>query len=294
MAAHDSVNWRPLLVEPSEPLKGLKSPAMADLGFLLVGHGTRSTRGQDQFRELYAKFAEQIRPAESELAFLELAQPSIPQAIERLASKGTKQFVCMPLLLFTAGHALRDIPEAVQEAAAANGLQCINQTPSLGTASPILNLSALRFRQTICQSADTNCLNTGICSGKYCAQTALIMVGRGSKSDSATDEMRKFTALRQTLTPTAWSKTAFIYAQSPTVAEAFNLAAQTPYRKVVVQPHLLFEGELLESLRMQVAEQNAKNSQQRWSITHTLGVDQALAKSLCDIARSGRNETIQV
>lgn len=278
-------------MEASEPLIGLKSGSMADIGFLLVGHGTRNPKGQDQFRELYAKFARNMAPAKSALAFLELAEPDIPTAISSLSQQGVKEFVCVPLLLFTAGHALIDIPEAVREGALKAGLNCVGQSPSLGTAKPILELSALRFRQTICPTASVQCQIHRQCEHLVCDQTALVMVGRGSKSDSATAEMLEFSKLRHELTPTKMLTTGFIYAQSPTVEEALDEAAKSELQNVVVQPHLLFEGELLNNLRTAVTKRNQENPNQNWAITPSLGLDESLPKALAELAVASSFET---
>jgi len=280
-------------VEASEPLTRPKSGSMADIGFLLVGHGTRNVSGQDQFKELYAKFASNLSPAKSALAFLELADPDIPTAIRELARQGVKQFISVPLLLFTAGHALKDIPEAVAVASKSEGIECLGQTPSLGTAQPILELSAIRFRQAACPAHSIRCLSNNKCEGKICEQTALVMIGRGSKSETATAEMRRFSELRHALTPTGYLSTGFIYAQSPTVEEALDMAAETEFPNVVVQPHLLFEGELLNNLRDSVALRNQTASHKTWTIAPSLGLDESLPKALAELALGASFGTIE-
>ncbi len=251
------------------------------IGYLLVGHGTRNVAGQQQFRTVFARFAERTAPELAELAFLELAEPNIETAIGRLASRGATHLVTVPALLFSAGHATRDIPTAVAQAASEYGLSCLGQTPPFELSPQVLGLSALRFRQAVCQTATPPSCGDG-CEGRLCPQVGLALIGRGSRSSQATERMRQFARLRRQITPVAVLETGFVFAQSPTVQECLQRLADSECKTVVIQPHLLFEGELVEQLRGQVAGFAARFQQQRWVITETIGTDFALADSLVD------------
>lgn len=255
-------------------------------GFLLVGHGTRQIAGQDQLRQVFADFVKGVDPCPAELAFLELAEPDIPTAVERLAALGVREVITVPVLLFTAGHAQRDIPEAVEAAANRFGIRAVDQTPSLHDCAAIVELSAIRFREAVCMlPSEVECsLCLSGCSGRWCSQAGMLMVGRGSSSDEATQAMRQFTSARLHRTPMAWSQTAFIHGQSPTVDEGLDQLAQSGLPIAVVQPHLLFEGELIQTLRRQVAERADRHPNQRWVITSTLGTDERLAQTLATTA----------
>src|SRR5262245_36099677 len=87
-----------------------------NVGILLVGHGTRSELGTRQYLSLAASLARVLAPVPLEPAFLELAQPDIDVAVGRLMERGIKRLATVPLLLFAAGHAKRDIPKQVREA----------------------------------------------------------------------------------------------------------------------------------------------------------------------------------
>ncbi len=254
-----------------------------EVAYLVVGHGTRQEAGQQQFRLVFAQFAQCVAPQRAELAFLELAQPDIPQAVARLAEQGATSIVTVPVLLFAAGHALQDIPRAVELAAEKHGIRCVGQSAPLELDRNVVELSALRFRQTVCHTADpSSCLQ---CCGKaVCPSTALVMVGRGSRSDSATAAMRQFSELRRQITPVAQLETAFIVGQNPTVEQALQRVAGGRCTTVVVQPHLLFEGLLMEQMRQQVAAYAERYPQQRWCITQALGIDFALAQTLVALA----------
>jgi sirohydrochlorin cobaltochelatase len=72
-------------------------------GVLLVGHGTRSKQGQSQFLSLAEQVRQRLnRPLEP--AFLELAEPTIEQAVEQLVASRVDRLIVMPLLLFAGGN----------------------------------------------------------------------------------------------------------------------------------------------------------------------------------------------
>ncbi len=325
------------------------------VGYLLVGHGTRNPTGQQQLRELFTEMclvsrAHALPTQASALAFLELAEPDIPTAIQRLFRAGVRDLVVVPVLLFSAGHAQRDIPTAVKIECDRLGMRILRQSDSLACDPNILSLSAQRFHEAVCSglkwSAETvprrsmaavphsGNLGSGTCPGKTrpaCGHTftscpsclgnstpvvtpaspvetnsseispvtkpsldynqnldfnqiGLAMIGRGSNSDAATADMLQFADKRLQLTPVAWSTTGFIHAQRPSVDEALDGLAATGLRYLVVQPHLLFEGELVNELRREVAYRQTYTHSQHWIITETLGADDKLADVICRLA----------
>jgi sirohydrochlorin cobaltochelatase len=224
---------------------------------LLIGHGTRNAAGTGQFLALAAYVAAQLAPVRVEPAFLELAEPTIEQAIERLAVAGVRQVVVVPLLLFAAGHAKRDIPAAIAAAAARRGMTTI-QTEPLACEAQILKLSHLRYEEAITEKAAV-----------LPEETCLLLVGRGSKDDSATAAMHEFARLRQEREGTA-VEVAFLAMAEPPLADQLSRLAASGYRRIVVQPHLLFQGELASSLAEQVAVVAARNSLQGWLLAPLL------------------------
>ncbi|MBX3421441.1 MAG: sirohydrochlorin chelatase [Pirellulaceae bacterium] len=256
-----------------------------DIGVLLVGHGTRDRQGQEQFLELFRHFARFVSPLTSQPAFLELAEPTISQAVERLTESSLiRRLIVVPALLFTAGHAEEDIPRAVQSAVDSLEHKCnlhiIGQTPTLECSTEVLELSATRFRQAM--SCGQQCAVH--CAGSACARTRWLLVGRGSSSQSAALKLQQFMQLRQQWTPVEQASVAYIFGQTPTVEQELDRLLSSDASRIVVQPHLLFSGRLLDELRHQVQECGSRNPRQAWVITDTLGGDWRLAELLGSLA----------
>ena len=96
------------------------------------------------------------------------------------------------------------------------------------------------------------------------------MIGRGSSDQAAADKMRHFTALRCIETPVAAQVTAFLHGQNPGVEEALELAAQSPFGRIVLQPHLLFDGRLTHQLQDLVARFSQEYPEKQWELVGPL------------------------
>ncbi|MCU0717390.1 MAG: sirohydrochlorin chelatase [Pirellula sp.] len=274
-------------------------------GVLIVGHGTRKPEGQRQLLQLTEQVAELLPGACIEPSFLELAEPDIAAGLSSLHARRCESIVVIPVLLFTAAHAKSDIPDAVADAAAKHGLRVLGQTASLEVHPSVLALSQIRFNEVLELPEGQNCPKGGCAAGEpptsrcdamengiipcplsdwrrrprgAAHRVALAMVGRGTSDPEALDKMRLLTRLRIERTPVAWSETGFFAGGKPNVDELMDQAAQSGCDTVIVQPHLLFEGELMDQLRAKVRARRRSNPAQSWWITRSLGADPALAE----------------
>lgn len=232
------------------------------LGLLLVGHGTRSADGTRQFLDLAGQLAEAVSPAAVEPACLELQQPDIATGVRRLVERGVSAIVVCPLLLFAAGHAKDDVPGAIAAALARYGMADrieVVQAGHLGCHPSLVELSRQRFLELLANAAPV-----------AADSTALLMVGRGSSDTAATAEMHRFANLRHDSSLAAETRVAFVAKASPPLADMLADLAGGPYQRVVVQPHLLFAGEIADSIRRQVAEIAGQNVGQQWLVSPLL------------------------
>jgi sirohydrochlorin ferrochelatase len=263
----------------------------------LVGHGTREAAGIAEFLAV-AEQARRITPLALEPCFLELAQPTIAEGIARLAEQGVRRITVVPVLLFAAGHAKRDIPAAIAEGAAGFPHLAIRHAAPLECHKQIVALSARRFREALEQA---ECNSPGGAPNDA-RQTLLVMVGRGSSDLSATAEMHRFSRLRRELTPVGGLETCFVARQNPSLAEMLPRAAGAGYRRIVVQPHLLFKGQLLDDIRQEVQRasgcrlppgvpasvhatmQTSVQATVQWIVTAPLGAEPELAEAILERA----------
>src|SRR5947209_6846619 len=86
-----------------------------DPSLLVIGHGSRDHQGVAE----YWQFMEQVSQT-TEMpvggGFIELAEPNLDTAIDKLVAEGTQHVVAVPLVLLGAGHMKLDGPAALDRA----------------------------------------------------------------------------------------------------------------------------------------------------------------------------------
>lgn len=106
---------------------------------LIVAHGSRRAESNDEVRSLTARIRKKAgeRFGMVECAFLELAEPSIPDGIECAIRNGAEEVVVLPYFLSAGRHVVKDIPEQVQAKQAEHPNVPIRLVPHLGAAEGI-------------------------------------------------------------------------------------------------------------------------------------------------------------
>ena len=88
--------------------------------FLFIAHGSREAGSNQSFFDLLRQFRKVVPSEKVEGCFLEIAKPSIPEAIESAIRSGAHEIFLIPLMLFRGRHVEHDIPALIQEARAKN------------------------------------------------------------------------------------------------------------------------------------------------------------------------------
>lgn len=249
-------------------------------GVVVVGHGTADPVGAEETRQVAALVAGLLPEVPVELGFLEVIGPSIGVALERLAERGCGEVVAAPLLLFTAGHARRDVPEAVRDGAAKAGL-IVRQSEALGCHPAILTLARQRRQQAVERL-----------ERMPAEDTVLLMIGRGSSDPTAHRQLHDFALAtcpdESNPSTQARIELGFVAAARPTLAEAVANAAGRgegrTVRRVIVQPHLLFRGHVEEQVTAAVDRGRREHPGIEWVQVERLGADPLVARAVVDRA----------
>jgi sirohydrochlorin ferrochelatase len=108
---------------------------------VLVAHGSRREASNDEIRELAQAMArrnsdfDKIYPG-----FLELAEPSIPDAIRTAAADGANDIIVMPYFLSAGRHVVKDIPAEVDSVRDELSNIPIRLAPYLGQADELIDI----------------------------------------------------------------------------------------------------------------------------------------------------------
>lgn len=238
-----------------------------ETAILVVGHGSREVRANQELEELVAGYAARIRGrGESTTvthAYVELAQPLVDEALATLAVSH-QRVVVVPLFLFLVGHAKNDIPIALTRARAAYpGVDFVSGR-ELGVHVELL---AIAFeRAEACGPLDA----------ANAKKTTVLLVGRGSSDPGANAEFCRLARLFSEGRGLASVIPCFIGITTPLVPDALETAARGRPDRLVVLPYFLFDGRLTEKLAGQVAEFAARYPWIRTSVARHLGPDPRL------------------
>lgn len=84
---------------------------------LIIGHGSRSQAAADSFFQVVDLVREKSDFFSVDGAFMELAQPSIPDTLAKVAARGVSEIVIVPFFLYAGIHIQEDIPGIIAELA---------------------------------------------------------------------------------------------------------------------------------------------------------------------------------
>ena len=105
---------------------------------ILFGHGARDVRWREPFDRLAALWRAQHPNTPVELAFLEMMQPSLEEAVATLGLAGATQITIVPVFFGQGGHLRNDFPvllTACQDQFP--GIQ-LSATPAVGEDAAVL------------------------------------------------------------------------------------------------------------------------------------------------------------
>ena len=99
---------------------------------ILFGHGARDSRWREPFDRLATLWREQHSTTPVELAFLEMMQPSLEEAVASLVDKGATQITVVPVFFGQGGHLRNDFPVLLQACQAKFPQVSLSATPAVG------------------------------------------------------------------------------------------------------------------------------------------------------------------
>lgn len=214
---------------------------MKGKAIVLVGHGSRVAGANEEF----LRFAELLHESAGlpvEPGFVELAEPTLPDALQRAAVTASEVAV-LPFVLFAASHVKSDIPLQIQVARARYPQVRFAEGAPIGLHPRILEILDDRVgeaQRTVRPRPD--------------AETALLVVGRGSSDPDANSDLVKLGRLFWEGRAFSAVEAAFCGVTRPLVPEALRRLARGRPRRIIVIPYLFFAGVLEARLRSEIAE----------------------------------------
>ncbi|KAB2936331.1 MAG: sirohydrochlorin chelatase [Candidatus Contendobacter sp.] len=239
---------------------------------LLIGHGTRRAAGVAEFRAL-ADQLQQALPDRACLAgFLELVEPDLPEALERLRRQGFRRVTALPALLLAAGHVKNDIPAILNAFQAEHPEMSITFGADLGIHPNLLQVARERIESAEAEfGADYDRRDT-----------LLVVIGRGSSDPDANSNISKITRMLWEGMGFGWAETAYTAVAAPLMAEALERTHQLGFQRAIVFPYLLFTGRLVEQVRATVAAHQERHPEAQAVVAPYLNAHPLVVKTFLE------------
>jgi len=262
--------------------EGPATAALEDEAILLVGHGSRREKSNEQVRELAADLESRLGvPVDA--GFLELAEPSIRDAIDGLAPAVDRLSV-VQLSLFAASHVKADVPLAVQGARTDHPDLSIHVGGNLGVHPAIVDLlddraAAVEDELGLDRAAD---------------DLAVVLCARGSSDPDANADAHKLARLLYEGRAFAAVETAFVGVTDPELSDALHSVARERPDGVVVLPYMLGDGVLTGRVREWTAEFDDEYPYVDAAAGDPLGTDPRLLDVLGDRWQAARTDSVDM
>ena len=216
---------------------------MTDL--LLIGHGSRDPAAAKEFDALTEVVEGRLRGHRVAGGFLELSDPHVDEALDRLVADGADDVVAVPYVLFGAGHLKDDGPAVLGRARRRHPGVRFRLARDLGTHPAVLDAAEERARQALDRLAGD--------AADQAAERAVVLVGRGSTDPDACAELVKFARLLGDGRGLGLVEAAFVAMTGPSIEEALERCRRLGARRVAVVPLFLFSGVLVDRIAARAA-----------------------------------------
>jgi len=245
---------------------------------LLVGHGTVDAAGVAEFVAFTGRLRARLgaEGVDVDGGFIELAKPTVHEAWSALAAAGHRRVAAVPLVLVAAGHAKGDIPAALQrEVLRDPGSGYVMGRP-LGPHPVLQQLLAARIAEV------------------SAADTAVLLVGRGSTDPDANAEVCKVARLLQEGRDYDFVEPAFVSLAAPDVPAGLARCRALGARRVVVAPYFLFDGVLPRRVTAQARAFGEEHPDLDVRVAPYLGDTDELAGLVVERYREARHGDIRM
>ncbi|WP_441928915.1 sirohydrochlorin chelatase [Paenibacillus sp. 2TAF8] len=265
---------------------------------LLVGHGSRDPEGNRELKEFAREVAEQA-PENTlvETCFLELTRPSIADGVTACVDRGATRVVLVPIILFAAGHAKIDIPNAIDRAKARYPqVQFIYGRP-IGVHEKVVQIMQTRLQEAqpvriAAQGEGETDTAVAVAAPPAAVpvtdeETAVLVLGRGSSDPDANSDFFKMTRMLWEKLPYRWAESSFIGVTQPSFPDGLERCLLLGAKKIIVMPYFLFTGVLIKRIDEMTAEFAAAHPDIQVEIGGYFGFHPKLVELVLERAHEG-------
>lgn len=205
---------------------------------MICGHGSRDDGAVEEFNKLAGHMRERLPQYDVESGFLEFATPVIRTGLEKLIARGAKKIICVPGMLFAAGHVKNDLPSEINNFATQHPDVEFIFGRDLAIDPQLLHAAQDRIEE--CELAAPTEVDR--------KETLLMVVGRGTNDSDANSNVSKVARMLWEGMGFGWAEVSYSGVAYPLVDEGMKHALKLGYKRIIVFPYFLFTGILVRRI----------------------------------------------
>jgi len=205
---------------------------------MICGHGSRDDAAVEEFNQLAHHLRDRLPGVDVESGFLEFATPVIRDGLEKLKARGVERIVCVPGMLFAAGHVKNDLPSEVNNFGAENPEIEMLFGRELAVDSRLLAAAKERIEEAE-KAAESDVPRE---------RTLLMVVGRGTNDSDANSNVSKVARMLWEGMGFGWAEVSYSGVAFPLVNEGLEHAVRLGFERIIVFPYFLFTGVLVRRI----------------------------------------------
>lgn len=248
-----------------------------DYAIVLAGHGSRDPDGLHEFEQLVALMRARVGTRRLDYGYLELARPTLAEAVQASVTAGARRIAVVPALLFAAMHAKNDMPGELQLLQQQFPDVTLHFGAAIDLHPLLLRLAQQRIVEAEAQAAQH----------VKRAETCLVVVGRGTSDPDANSEISKLCRMLEEGMGFGTSFVCYSGTARPMVADGLRAAARLGHARLIVLPFLLFDGVLVKRIYEAAATLQQRHPDLEVLTTHYMGVHPDIADVFLERAHEG-------
>ncbi len=235
---------------------------------LLVGHGSRDARGNEEIERFAAQWRERRPDARIEVCFIEFADVLLDEGLDR-AARDSRRVIVAPLILGAAGHVKMEIPAHVAAARKRHpGVEFV-VARHLGAEEELLAALDRSLAGAMAALDKPDPKSTGV-----------VLLARGSSDMAANGEVAKMARWLFERSDHEWVDLAFTGITWPRLESVVRRQVLSGMTQIVVVPYYLFTGVLIERIRRQVERLKRQYPGVAFGLSDYIGFDDAVFELL--------------
>ncbi|SFF96049.1 sirohydrochlorin ferrochelatase [Halobacillus alkaliphilus] len=232
---------------------------------LYVSHGSRVEETRKEAVACIEKAQAYVNVPLWKICYLEIASPNVEDGVEELVQKGATEIAVIPVLLLSAGHYYKDLPEEISHVQQRFPSVTFTYGKPLGVQERLVDVLVDRIEAVT--DRERTSLN-------------LLLVGRGSRKPETKRDIESIAHKLKSKTHASSVDVCYLAACSPTFEEGLETSLGREGEGTVVVPYLWFTGLLIRSMQKKIEELKAEGHS--IEMTHYLQDHPGIVEALAD------------